>query len=83
MASTANVKIKVLWANEVREAARLMRQWHDCKDEDKQQALMAAAFNAALVALWGIGDDDAVVMLGDKDIQRMVHDSPQLELDTP
>lgn len=83
MASNATTQITVLWADEVKMAAAAMRQWHDCQDDEQRQRLMVVAFNAALVALWGIKDDTALVMLGSRDIQRVATDAHQVELDIP
>lgn len=53
MASNATTQITILWADEVKQAAAAMRDWHDCKDDEQRHKLMVVAFNAALVALWG------------------------------
>jgi hypothetical protein len=81
MADNATAQITVLWADEVKQAAAAMRAWHDCKDDELRQKLMVVAFNAALVALWGIKDDTALVMLGARDIQRLATDAHHVELD--
>jgi hypothetical protein len=83
MASNATTQITILWADEIKQAAMAMRAWHDCKDEAQAKKLMVVAFNAALVALWGIKDDTALVMLGTRDIQRIATDEHQLELSIP
>jgi hypothetical protein len=81
MASNATTQITILWADEVKQAAAAMHAWHDCKDDEQRHKLMVVAFNAALVALWGIKEDTALVMLGSRDIQRVATDEHQVELD--
>lgn len=75
-------RIVVLWDDEVRQAAKLLREWHDCQDEAQRDRLAVDAFNACLVALWGVREDSALVMLGSSAIQRMLKEHPKFELES-
>jgi hypothetical protein len=74
-------RIVVLWDEEVRQAAKLLRAWHDCEDDKQRDQLAVEAFNACLVALWGIQEDSPLVMLGSSAIKRIMKGQPRLELE--
>jgi hypothetical protein len=83
MADTADIgRIVVIWDDEIRSAAKLMREWHDCEDEDERDKLAITAFNACLVALWGVREDSPLLMLGSGSIKRMQTARPPFELTT-
>lgn len=71
MSNSASVNLLVIWEDEIRTAARLLRIAREETDEAKVSSLMGDAYAACEVALAGITDDVAVVMLGNKDL----HDS--------
>lgn len=81
MASEAKLEVVILWDNEIREAARLLHAWHDSPDKDSRPDLMADAFNACLVALWGVREGTGLVMLGSRDIERLARPSPEFMLE--
>lgn len=71
MSDNTTIKLCILWEGELREAARLMHQAHDeGLDEATRDEMAGRAFAAAAVALWGLTDDHACVLVGSDEIRK-------------
>ena len=68
MADKVKFKLVVLWEDELRFAARLLRQVLDTPEDGRAEA-MIEAYRACQVALWGIDDDCVLAMLGNSEIK--------------
>lgn len=77
MTNKASVDLIVLWENELRKASVLLAAARDENDKEKLPGMMMAAYAACEVALEGLTEDKAVVMLGNKDL----HDAAKARRD--
>lgn len=73
MTAKFELKVTVVWADELRTAAKLLQEARDAAsaepvDEEKVQALFTQAYAACEVALFGIKDDDGLVILGSEQL---------------
>lgn len=71
--ATVKTKMVVLWADEIRLAAQALKRVHEIPDgtpEAEADALVRAFVNAAWCALDGAEDEDAVLLLTTKPIER-------------
>lgn len=71
MSDNTTIKLCILWEGELRAAARLMHQAHaEGLDDETRGEMMNQAFQAAAVALWGLTDDHACVLVGSDEIRK-------------
>lgn len=74
MAGSLKLRVKIVWEDELRQAAAALRLFHDLPEEPEKDAYSRAAHDAlaaATVALWGIDDPEAcIVMCGAADIRK-------------
>jgi hypothetical protein len=75
MANRADIKLTVMWEDEIRKAAALLREAREESDEELARKKMSEAYAACEVALYGVCDDHAVVMIGNKDLHDAVKKS--------
>ena len=73
MTAKFDVKVTIVWADELRIAAKLLQEARDAAaaepvDEEKAQSLFTQAYAACEVALFGIKDDDGLVILGSEQL---------------
>lgn len=68
MPGTANLKLCILWEDELRLASKLLKVAQEAP-EDKAAEAGAAAYAACMVALWGLADDANAVLLAAADIR--------------
>lgn len=64
MAETTTLNLCILWEDELRTAAKLLREAAALTDDDQRARAMATAYRACQVALYGLKDDSHVVMIG-------------------
>lgn len=70
MSVGTSIKLCILWEAELRQASRLFMAAASEPDEAKQSALMNEAYRAGETALWGLTDDQAVVLVGSDEIRK-------------
>lgn len=65
----ATMTLRILWEDELRAAARLIRHMHDCPRDDEEEYIRRAqaALEACNFALYGADEEGAVVMMGSKE----------------
>ena len=68
MSHTANITLCVLWEDELRLAAKLLRAAADAPDDD-HDLLAQQAYAACQVALWGLTDERHAVILAASDLR--------------
>lgn len=73
MTAKFEMKVTVVWADELRAAAKLIQEARDAAsnepvDEEKAQSLFTQAYAACEVALFGIKDDDGLIILGSEQL---------------
>ena len=71
-ASNATVSLIVIWEDEIRKAAALLSAAREETDDELVSVRMTEAYAACEVALAGIDETKAVVMLGNKDLHDAV-----------
>lgn len=71
MADHVELSLCILWEEELRTAARLLHRSADesLSEEDRNEAAVQG-FSAAMVALWGLTDDRACVLIGSDEIRK-------------
>ncbi len=75
MSNAVNLNLCILWEDELRAAARLLHTAHEiCEgantSEEAKDAAASAAYQACMVALWGLRDDHAAVLMASGEIRR-------------
>lgn len=73
MTREINMKVTVVWADELRVAAKLLQEARDAasaetQNEELAQSLFTQAYAACEVALFGIKDDYGLVILGSEQL---------------
>jgi hypothetical protein len=64
MSDSAKVQLCIVWEDELRTAAKLLRAMEDAETDDDYQVAASHALRACCTALWGVADDHCLVMLG-------------------
>jgi hypothetical protein len=72
MPSNSQFNLTILWEDELRLASALLKAAHEEQNDDERAHKMGKAYQACQVALWNLGDADALVVIGSADIKRRV-----------
>ena len=70
MAETVNLNLCILWEDELRTAAKLLREAAAITDDDQRAVAMISAYRACQVALYGLKDEHVVVMIGAGELRK-------------
>ena len=73
MGEHVNIQLCILWEDELRAAAKALRAFAQASEETTQaesNQLFRTAVNACLVALWGLTDEHACVMIGAGELNK-------------
>lgn len=71
MSDTAVISLCILWENELREAARLLADLKDARDEEYSSRAVKA-LNACLVALHSLTDEKHPVLISADDVRKYI-----------
>ena len=73
MAERSQFQVCIVWEHELRMASKLLkRAYEEGISESEATHRLGPALKACLVALWGIDDDAACVLLGAADLQESI-----------
>jgi hypothetical protein len=70
MSDTANIRICILWENELKAASKALRAFADKQEDESSNKLLQQAVSACLAALWNIDDDCALAIIGAGSLQE-------------